>query len=180
MRGAYVAMRRPSRIAGGSAASSLVLLDDAMRIACDRAVTTILACVAIGCAVRRPAPPPAVPATAESGLVVTLAWSAPVDLDLYVTLPSGETIYYANPRQAFVRDARCADGATGPRSEEVRWRTPAPGRYRLGVDFPEACVDGVREARYRLAVDLDGTRTEHDGTARLLVRAPWVAEVDVR
>jgi hypothetical protein len=134
---------------------------------------------AIACASRRPAPPPVVPATAEHGLVVTLAWSAPVDLDLYVTMPGGETIYYANPRRAFVRDARCADGAGASRSEEVRWRTPASGRYRLGVDFPEACVDGVREAPYRLVVDLDGTRTEHPGTARLLVRQPWVAEVDV-
>ncbi len=119
------------------------------------------------------------PATADRGLVVTLAWSAPVDLDLYVTTPTGETIYYANPRDAFVRDARCADAEAEPRSEAVRWRTPAPGRYRLGVDFPEACGGDVREAPYRLVVDLEGARTEHAGTARLLVREPWVAEVDV-
>jgi hypothetical protein len=143
------------------------------------AVTIAVVACAIACAPRRPAPPPAVAATAEPGLVVTLAWSTPVDLDLYVTTPAGETIYYANPRQAFVRDARCEDGARGPRSEVVRWRTPAPGRYRLGVDFPEACVDGVRETAYRLVVDLAGTRTERGGTARLLVREPWVAEVDV-
>jgi hypothetical protein len=144
-----------------------------------RAVLTMVVGVAVACASRRPGPPPLVPATTEPGLVVTLAWSAPVDLDLYVTTPGGETIYYANPRRAFVRDARCADGPSGPRSEEVRWRSPSPGRYRLGVDFPEACGDGVREAPYRLVVDVDGTRTEHDGTARLLVRQPWVAEVDV-
>lgn len=141
-----------------------------------RAVPIAVACWVAGCAARRVAPP-AVPATAARGLVVTLAWSAPVDLDLYVTTPAGETIYYANPRDAFVRDARCADA--GPRSEVVRWRTPAPGRYRLGVDFPEACTGDLREAPYRLVVDLDGGRTEHEGTARLLVREPWVAEVDV-
>jgi hypothetical protein len=144
------------------------------------ATTIVVAAIAVACAPRRPAPPPVVPATTEPGLVVTLAWSAPVDLDLYVTTPGEETIYYANPRRAFVRDARCAEGERGPRNEEARWRSPAPGRYRLGVDFPEACVDGVREAPYRLVVDVNGARTEHDGTARLLVRQPWVTEIDVR
>jgi uncharacterized protein YfaP (DUF2135 family) len=143
-----------------------------------RAVAIVVACCVAGCAAQRVAPP-AVPATAERGLVVTLAWSAAVDLDLYVTTPGGETIYYANPRDAFVRDARCADGDAGSRSEAVRWRTPAPGRYRLGVDFQEACAGDVHEAPYRLVVDLDGARTEHEGVARLLVREPWVAEVDV-
>jgi hypothetical protein len=151
-----------------------------MRVASGRSGLGLAATIAVvACAPRPPAPPPAVAATAEPGLVVTLAWSAPADLDLYVTTPAGESIYYANPRRAFVGDARCADGVRGPRSEAVRWRTPAPGRYRLGVDFPEACVDGVREAAYRLVVDSNGTRTEHGGTARLLVREPWVAEVDV-
>ena len=134
---------------------------------------------AVACAPRHPLLPPVVPPSTERGLVVTLAWSAPVDLDLYVTMPSGETIYYANPREAFVRDARCADGAGGSRMEQVRWRSPAPGRYRLGVDFPEACAEGVDVAAYRLVVDLDGARVDHGGTARLLVRDPWVTEIDV-
>jgi hypothetical protein len=34
--------------------------------------------------------------------------------------------------------------------EEVRWRRPGPGRYRVGVDFPEACAAGVCEASYRV------------------------------
>jgi hypothetical protein len=156
-----------------------------MRIAAGRAglrslvMTAVVAAFAVACAPRRPAPLPVVPPSTERGLVVTLAWSAPVDLDLYVTMPGGETIYYANPREAFTRDSRCADGTRGPRSEEVRWRCPAPGRYRLGVDFPEACADGVDVAAYRLVVELDGARVEHGGTARLLVRDPWVTEIEV-
>jgi hypothetical protein len=156
-----------------------------MRVASARAglravvTTAVVASLAAACAPPRSAPLPVVPPSTERGLVVTLAWNAPVDLDLYVTMPSGETIYYANPREAFVRDARCADDTRGPRSEEVRWRSPAPGRYRLGVDFPEACADGVNVAAYRLVVDLDGARVEHGGTARLLVRDPWVTEIEV-
>jgi hypothetical protein len=140
---------------------------------------TLAAALCVACGMPRAAPPPAVPPPAAPGLVVTLVWSAPVDLDLYVTTPGGESIYYANPRDAFARDARCREGGDGVRREAVRWRTPAPGRYRLGVDFPEACDDGVREAAYRLVVDVNGRREEHTGVARLSVRDPAVAEVDV-
>src|SRR5437588_148676 len=47
-----------------------------------------------------PPPPPALPPAAEApapGVRVSLVWSTPVDLDLYVTDPSQETVYFANP-----------------------------------------------------------------------------------
>jgi hypothetical protein len=142
----------------------------------------LLGCAAAlvgGCVASPPAPAPAVPATDGEGLVVTLAWGAAADLDLYVTLPGGESLYYANPGQAFVGDARC-DTAAAPRTETARWRNPAPGRYRIGVDFPETC-DGARiaDVPYRIVVDLRGRRIEHAGTARLLVRDPAAFEVEV-
>ena len=129
-----------------------------------------------GCTPRlRPAPASPGAATVE-GLSVRLTWDEPVDLDLYVTTPRGETIYYANPGVAFVSDARC-DGAPSERLEQVHWRNPAPGRYRVGVDFPEVCTGDVRAAAYRMVVDVDGRREERAGTARRLVRDAAVLEV---
>jgi hypothetical protein len=129
--------------------------------------------VVAGCTRTRPlVAPPGEP------LRVTLAWDAPVDLDLYVTTPSGQTVYYANPRDAFVRDARCGAGAAGG-LEEARWRAPAPGRYRVGVDFPNACTDAVDTAVYRVVVDAGARHEEYVGTAERSKREPQVFEVTV-
>ena len=141
--------------------------------------TRIVCCAVLAACTPRLEPAPASPGAATTeGLSVRLTWSAAVDLDLYVTTPRGETIYYANPGPAFVVDARC-DAAPSGRLEEVRWRNPAPGRYRVGVDFPEACAGDVREAAYRVVVDLDGRREEYIGTARHVVRDAAVLEVVV-
>jgi hypothetical protein len=134
------------------------------------------ALLATGCAARALPPPPA---PAASGLTVTLAWSDPVDLDLYVTEPVLETAYYANPRTrsggVLERDARCVD-ATGGRTEQARWTSPPPGRYRVGVDFPETCAGRQREARYVLWIDVDGRRQAQEGRARRNEREPLVVE----
>src|SRR5438034_8468292 len=95
-----------------------------------------------GCSRRVPGPPP-LPA-AGPGVSVTLAWTAPADLDLYVTDPSLETVYFGNPRTAsggtLERDARCTDGPAPEHVERARWERPPPGRYRVGVDFIECCA----------------------------------------
>jgi hypothetical protein len=136
--------------------------------------------LATSCGTARTAPPPILPPAGDTGLVVRLAWSVSVDLDLYVTTPRGETIYYGNPGPFFVADARCDAAIARPRVEEVRWRSPAPGRYRVGVDFPETCADELDAAVYRIVVDLAGRRhAEHTGTVRRLVREPVVLELDV-
>jgi hypothetical protein len=134
----------------------------------------------VGCAGPRPVgpPPPAIPIQ-PSGLRITLVWEAPVDLDLYVTNPLGETVYYGNPAGAFAGDARCDTPRDAGRVESAGWRKPRSGRYRVGVDFPERCEGAPDMASYRLVIDRDGRREEHTGVARHLVRDPIVAEVEV-
>src|SRR2546425_12587999 len=60
----------------------------------------IAASALAGCRAKPPvalAPPAMVPVALQAAAVrVTLLWSSPVDLDLYVTDPSLETVYFAN------------------------------------------------------------------------------------
>ncbi len=57
--------------------------------------------LATACARHASLPPPAgPPEPPRPGVTVTLRWTAAVDLDLYVTDPALETVYFANPRTA--------------------------------------------------------------------------------
>lgn len=116
-----------------------------------------------------------------AALTVSLLWDAPVDLDLYVTEPGLETVYYANARArsggVLEKDARCADHVPGERAERARWPSPAPGRYRVGVDFPETCGEkGPPEVPYRLVIEVDGRREEIRGRAKLAERDAQASE----
>jgi len=123
-----------------------------------------LAALAVACTVRG-APPPeawrdradalraalaAAPSAASSptDLVVRLAFGAGADLDLYVTGPREETVYFANTPSRIgghlEADLRC--DAPAPRIETVVFPDAPAGRYRVGVDFPARCDarrDGV-------------------------------------
>ena len=93
------------------------------------------------------------PAPEGPGLVVRLAFGEEADLDLYVTDPLMDTVYFARHETRsggrILADVRC-DGAS-PRVEEVSFEAPPPGRYRVGIDLPRRC-DGARDpAPYALA-----------------------------
>ena len=91
------------------------------------------ACILAACA-RRPAIPTDAPSLAPvPGLNVLLTWNAPVDLDLYLTDPTAEAVYFANnPSRTsarLVRDTRCRDiAATDPPFvEAANMPQPLPG-----------------------------------------------------
>jgi uncharacterized protein YfaP (DUF2135 family) len=114
-------------------------------------------------------PPPA--ADAAPGLRVGLTWSAPVDLDLYLTDPTWETAYFANSLTRsgarLEEDARCASlRPDAARVEIARVPEPAPGPYRVGVDFLDRCGTKTESVAYRITVDLDGMRREATGTVK--------------
>jgi hypothetical protein len=163
-----------------------------------RALLAILTLLAAACASTPPPPPPppawsdatraeaerlveALRATAPAGdaLVVRLAFGADADLDLYVTDPSLETVYYANTPAvsggALLADRRCdgppGDGAAaeaGVRIETVRFERPPPGRYRIGIDFPHRCDGGPDEVPFAVSVDHPALHEGKRGMARWL------------
>jgi hypothetical protein len=119
-----------------------------------------------GCAARRAAPPEAALAPPTTPLRVTLLWSQPVDLDLYVTDPRQETVYFANPAGGsggrLERDHACEDAPT-PFNETVVWQVPAAGRYRVGVDYHTPCRRSRQGVSFRVVVDVRGRRQEATG-----------------
>jgi hypothetical protein len=147
-------------------------------------VTALVACAGRDSG-RRPPSAPASPAA--SGARVLLLWSEPVDLDLYVTEPSLETVYFANPSAQtggrLERDVTCGTIRSEPKGEplfeEVRWNESGPGRYRVGVDFVDACGSGTEETAFRVVAEISGERREWSGMVRRERFQAIVVEFDV-
>ncbi len=143
-----------------------------------------LALAAIGCS-GEPAPVPELPAgnpTAAHDVVVRLIFGAEADLDLFVTDPDHEEVYFANSPSRlggiFAVDRRCDDPA--PRIETVRF-SPAPaGRYRVSVDYPIRCAIDVDKVLFRVIAEANGERQEVEGTAYFGGLEPIVLEFDAR
>jgi hypothetical protein len=108
---------------------------------------------------------------AERGLRVLLAFGPAADLDLYVTDPLEETVYFANSPSAsggrLEADLRCDSPGSGDRIEVVRFADPRAGRYRVGVDHPKGC-GGEQPAGFALAVVRDGVAEIQGGSLRPL------------
>lgn len=98
------------------------------------------------------------------GIVVRLEFDENVDLDLYVTDPLLETVYFARHESrtgGFIRaDIRCE--TIGPRVEEIRFPDPWPGRYRVGVDFPARCDGSSTRAPAPFAVSVSANGKVHE------------------
>ncbi|MDG2306897.1 MAG: hypothetical protein P8R42_20080 [Candidatus Binatia bacterium] len=113
-------------------------------------------------------------------LRVRLVFGARADLDLFVTDPAQETVYFANSPSrsggSLVGDVRCGDPE--PRVETVVFPDAGAGRYRVGVDYPKTC-DGVDDAAaFVLVVDGEGVSEVRRGTSTPGIFQPIVIEVD--
>lgn len=129
----------------------------------------VSSCVPVGDRTTMTVAPPIAPA--GDGVVVSLTWSAPVDLDLYVTDPTWESLYFGNnPTRRGGRlenDVRCATlPSAGAALERARIADPLPGGYRVGVDFIDACGADVDEVSFHVAADFAGTRRDASGVIR--------------
>lgn len=128
---------------------------------------------------------PLAPSGQAAGLRVMLTWSAPVDLDLYLTDPTSETVYFGNnPSRSgarLLRDARCGDftGQETSAFELASIAAPTPGRYRVGVDFIDACDTKESSVSFRVLTQYGDTSRETDGTITLEDFQPVVVEFDL-
>jgi hypothetical protein len=86
------------------------------------------------------------PCVGDGDVKVSLRWSTVADLDLYVTDPAGEIIYYANPTSAsggqldVDANAGCGDQTTTP-VENIFWEagTAPAGTYGVQVYIWSTC-----------------------------------------
>lgn len=118
---------------------------------------------------------------ASTDVSVQLVFDGSADLDLFVTDPMHEEIYFGNSPSRlggrFDVDRRCGDPA--PRVESVRFSPAPPGRYRVSVDFPIRCEPGADTASYTVIVESGGRRREVAGTARFGRLEQVVVEFEV-
>ncbi len=123
----------------------------------------------------------------EKGLAVRLAFELDADLDLFVTDPLQESVYFANTPTltggTLEQDQRCDDPA--PRIERVHYALPMAGVYRVGVDFPRSCfedeslLDPQVTAPYAVRVDEGGRTLEAEGVLERGVFEVIVLEFEV-
>lgn len=118
--------------------------------------------------------------SADGGVAIRLAFGPEADLDLYVTGPLEETVYYANTPSRIggelVQDRRCEHAGT--RIEEVRFPV-IPGRYRVGVDYARGCGETRAPAPFALQVDAPTGRESRLGIAIHQVFEPIVFEFEI-
>ncbi len=114
-------------------------------------------------------------------LVFKLAFGEEADLDIYVTDPLLETVYFANHASKsgghINRDVRCE--SEGPRIEEVRFANPLPGKYRVGVDLPKRCDEKQDSAAYAISVSGRGVNRQIHGVVPLQYFQVVVLEFDL-
>ena len=109
-----------------------------------------------------------------------LAFDASADLDLYVTDPLQETVYFANTPSrsggALDRDRTCQDSA--PRIETIVFERPPPGRYRIGVENAEPC-GAASSAPFAVRATRGEQRSESSGALPARRFEPIVLELEI-
>lgn len=109
------------------------------------------------------------PVLGTGDVQVTLRWDTTDDLDLWVTDPSGETIFYSHPASAsggkldVDANARCNNPIDNP-VENVFWPAgKAPGgHYKVEVAFYARCENQHSTVPFTVRVLVDGkVRTFH-------------------
>lgn len=101
-----------------------------------------------------------------NALEIRLAFDDQADLDLFVTGPDQETVYFGNNPSLsggrLLRDVRCDSEA--PRVEVVRFANPEPGRYRIGIEYARSCRFRREPAAYRIDIDAPELSRSSEGS----------------
>lgn len=97
---------------------------------------------------------------AGGGIQITVAWRGAADLDLHVTDPANEEVYFGHRQAAsggqMDQDANGECAATRPTIENVRWATPSPpaGTYQVRLQAFDLC--GATDATATVSVSVGG------------------------
>ena len=109
------------------------------------------------------------PVARGEDLHIHLIFGEEADLDLYVTGPGSETIYFGNnPSRAggvLESDQRC--DVPAPRIERIRVPAAASGRYRVGVEFAAKCRTLRGPVPYRIEVRGNDLQIDQPGKISL-------------
>jgi hypothetical protein len=126
--------------------------------------------------------PPSTPLE-PGALRVRLIFGAGADLDLYVSDPLQETVYFANPVSRASGGRLEADvlcDAPAPRVEAITFPAALPGRYRIGVDHSGSCGGRASEVPFVVQIDSEaGNRHEVRGSALPGRFAPVVLDLEL-
>lgn len=116
-----------------------------------------------------PCTPVPTPSPGTGQVQVTLSWfsASAVDLDLYVTDPSGATVYYSNPSVAsggtLDRDNNCGNYVNG-KPENVFWNTAPTGQYIVTVKWFSGCSSGLSSMPFTVRIVNKTNATTFSGT----------------
>jgi len=126
----------------------------------------VVLAVATGCATTSRAPTPGFDGPRPDGaLEVRLIFGEGADLDLFVSDPRQEALYFGNNPSVgggvLDVDRRC--DAAVPRVEVARFENARPGRYRVGVSYDRACGFRSERMAFEIRVEADGLRLERSG-----------------
>ncbi len=116
-------------------------------------------------------------------LTITLVWNSRSDLDLHVTCPNGETLYFRNPNACGSGvhdvDANASDRTQTP-VENVRFGAGAPhGTYTIRVNFYDAPSRYGSSHDFTVRVEA-GERTETFQGTVTNARRDWRTTFDYR
>jgi len=126
-----------------------------------------------------------IPKRAPPAAVLSLAWDAPVNLDLIVETPAGAFVGLPVTASAADHDGGIGEDAAGDGvldhdsnanciidgidQEDIVWKsTPATGTYQVWVDLVSAC----QKPSVSFTVSLWLAETQPDGTKRLVEQPP--------
>jgi len=121
-------------------------------------------------------------------LSVEVSWSEPVDLDLFLTDPDGETVYFANRMarsgvaMGDMMGCKNIEAGPPPYTETIIIPSAAIGGYRVSVDYIKDCGSNSLQAEFEIRLVDPKTRMQlGQGQSsvkyRLLDTVSWEFEV---
>ncbi|MCI0444619.1 hypothetical protein L0152_15605 [bacterium] len=106
---------------------------------------------------------------ANGRIQIELTWDGNADLDLHVTDPYGETIYYFHPVSqsggAYQEDRECYNNNGQPERVTYNDGAAAAGNYQISIHYFRSCGE-ARDARWNLSVNADNRSSNYSGTIK--------------